>query len=53
MQYYKTIMHYKKSRRKVTINTGLTKKQAIAEVQEDIKINPEAKTKMLCFHKDN
>ena len=51
MERYKTVMVYKKSRRRITIDTGLTKAEAMKQVEKDIEINPNATTKMLVFYK--
>lgn len=47
---YKTVMVYKNSGRKVTVDTHLTRKEAQRQVKEDIETNPNANTKMLVFY---
>lgn len=51
MERFKTVRVYKNSGRRVTKDTGLTEKEAQAQVQEDMKNNPNALTSMLIYTK--
>jgi len=50
---YYTMMVYKNSRRRKIIDQMLTRDEAMKLVAEDIRINPEAKEKMLIFNQSN